>query len=391
MSSVNPISDSTDADAGGSIPPEQFMLQLLNGMAQFDASDLHLKVGFAPYYRVVGRLRKIGKEILSSSEYLEEMLAPMVPMARRHEYEERGDLDFSYHGPDGSRFRVNVFRATGEMHSAIRRVKSEIPDFELLQLPPIYEKLIQETHEGLVLVTGVTGSGKSSTLAAMIEFINQTRQRHIITIEDPVEFVFNPVKSIISQREIGLDIANYAEALRYVVRQDPDVIFIGEMRDQETVLAALQAAETGHLVLGSMHTPDTQQAFSRLLEFFNQDQHDFIRGSLANSLVAIMCQRLVPTIDKKIGRAPATEVLLNNPAVRDKIRHAEEEDLPTIVASSTGEGMRNFTLSLTEMIENELIYYDTAMEFAPNRDALESAVRGIKMSQQSIISRLRGR
>ncbi len=387
MSSVNPGGGSGDALH---VPPDQFMVQLLHGMAQHDSSDLHLKVGFAPYYRVAGQLRRIGAAVLSSSEYLEAMLAPLVPRARRHEYEERGDLDFSYHGSDGSRFRINVFRATGEMHAAIRRVKSTIPDFEALRLPVVYRNLIEKTHDGLVLVAGVTGCGKSSTLAAMLEHINQTRQKHIITIEDPIEYVFHPAKSIVSQREIGLDIPNYGEALRYVVRQDPDVIFIGEMRDRETMLAALQAAETGHLVLGSLHTTDTQQAFSRILEFFTSDQHDFIRSTLANSLAAIMCQRLVPTIDTKIGRAPATEVLINNPTLKDKIRHSEDEDIPTIVASSGGEGMRNFTVSLAEMIEKELIYYDTAMEYAPNRDALASAIKGIKMSQQSIV-RLRNR
>lgn len=373
------------------LKPDQFIVQLLNGMAQYEASDLHLKVGFAPYYRVAGHLRKIDTGVLHSSEFVEDMLRPLVPKSRAHVYEERGDLDFSYHGPDGSRFRINVFRATGEMHSAIRRVKSKIPDFEELRLPSIYQKMIEHTHDGLVLVSGVTGCGKSSTLAAMIDFINRTRQKHIITVEDPIEFVFQPHKSIVSQREIGLDIPDYAEALRYVVRQDPDVIFIGEMRDRATMLAALQAAETGHLVLGSLHTTDTLQAFSRILEFFPQDQHDFIRSTLANSLTAIMCQRLIPTIDKKIGRAPATEVLLNNATVKDKIRHSEEEDLPTIVNASTGEGMRNFTQSLAELIESEMIYYDTAMEYAPNRDALTSAVKGIKMSQQSIVGKIRGR
>ncbi len=385
MSSVKPIIESIDQDKTVQLAPEQFMFQLLRGMAHYDASDLHLKVGFAPYYRLAGRLRRIGTNLLSSSEFLEAMLEPLVPRARRHEYDEHGDLDFSYHDKDGSRYRVNVFRAMGEMHSAIRRVRSEIPNFDDLRLPPIYGKLTEQTHDGLILVSGVTGCGKSSTLAAMIDHVNQTRQQHIITVEDPIEFVFEPAKSIVSQREIGLDIPDYAEALRYVVRQDPDLIFIGEMRDRETMLAALQSAETGHLVLGSLHTTDTSQAFSRILEFFPQDQHEFIRSTLANSLTAILCQRLVPTIDKKIGRAPATEVLINNASVKDKIRHGEEDDLPMIVASATAEGMRNFTQSLAEMIEKELIYYDTAMEYAPNRDALESAVKGIKVSQQSII------
>jgi twitching motility protein PilT len=367
------------------------MMQLLNGMAQYDASDLHLKVGFAPYYRVVGQLRRVGTVVMENSQYVEAMLAPLVPANRRPEYEERGDLDFAFHGPDGSRFRINVYRSTGEMHAAIRRVKSKIPNFEDLRLPPVYQRTIERTNDGLILVSGVTGCGKSSTLAAILDYVNRTRQRHIITIEDPIEFVFDPHKSIISQREIGLDIPSYAEALRYVVRQDPDVIFIGEMRDRDTMLAALQAAETGHLVLGSLHTIDTQLAFSRILEFFPQDQHEFIRSSMANSLCAIMCQRLIPTIDPKIGRAPATEVLLNNATVRDKIRHAEDSDLPAIVASSTGEGMHNFTQSLADMVESELIYYDTAMEYAPNREALASRIQGIKVSEQSLVGRLRGK
>lgn len=384
MSSAN-----TTTHSQSDVDPEQFMMQLLSGMAQFDSSDLHLKVGFAPYYRVAGQLRKIEAGVITSSGFVEQMLRSLVPPTRRHEYEDHGDLDFSYCDADGTRYRINVFRASSDMHAAIRRVQNVIPDFESLLLPPAYQEVTERTHDGLVLVSGVTGCGKSSTLAAMIEYINRTRQRHIITIEDPIEYTFKPAKSIVSQREIGLDIPDYAEALRYVVRQDPDVIFIGEMRDQETMLAALQAAETGHLVLGSLHTTDTQQAFSRILEFFPQDQHDFIRSTLANSLVAIMCQRLIPTIDQEIGRAPATEVLINNPTVKDKIRRAEEEDIPTIVASCASEGMRNFTLSLAEMIEKEMIYYDTAMEYAPNRDALASAVKGIKMSQQSIVGRIR--
>ncbi|MCG3137040.1 MAG: Twitching mobility protein [Phycisphaerae bacterium] len=391
MSTVPSFTNGPAKDATKRIPPEQFMQQLLNGMAQFDASDLHLKVGFQPYYRVAGTLRKIDAGLLDSSEYVEAMLNPLVPRSRRHEYEERGDLDFSWHGPDGSRYRVNVFRASGDMHSAIRRVKGKIPDFEELRLPAIYRKLIEQTHDGLVLVTGVTGSGKSSTLAAMIEYINATRQEHIITIEDPIEFVFRPRKSIVSQREIGIDIPNYGEALRYVVRQDPDVIFIGEMRDKETVLAALQAAETGHLVMGSLHTTDCMQAFSRILEFFPQVEHSFIRSTLANSLAGICCQRLIPTIDTKIGRAPATEVLLNNPTVREKIREGGEADVPAIIEGSTGEGMRNFTMSLAEMIEGEVIYYDTAMEYAPNREALASKTRGIKVAQTSLVGRLKGR
>lgn len=273
------------------------------------------------------------------------------------------------------------------MTAAMRRVKGEIPTYKDLHLPKVYEDLVLKTHEGLVLVSGVTGSGKSSTLAAMLDHVNETRRTHIITIEDPIEFAFIPKKSIISQREIGIDIPNFAEALRYVVRQDPDVILIGELRDADTMMAALQAAETGHLVLASIHTSDATQAFSRILEFFPRNQHVFIRSSIANSLAAICCQRLVPASDEKIGRLPATEILIANATVVDKIRRDEDEDMPAIMETSTQEGMRTFTHSLAELIEMEMIYFDTAMKYAPNRDALAAAVRGIKSTAGGLVGK----
>ena len=369
--------------------PREFMSQLLSKMAEFEASDLHLKVAYSPYYRVGGHLQKIKVPPLPDSEFIEAMLHDLVPEKRRAEYEERGDLDFSAAGPTGDRYRINMFRATGEMHAAIRRVQSEIPTFEQLTLPTAYRTVIQRNMDGLILVAGVTGSGKSSTLAAMLELINQTRHCHIITIEDPVEFTFQPKKGIISQREIGIDIPDYAEALRYVVRQDPDVIFIGEMRDRNTMQAAIQSAETGHLVLGSIHCSDAQQTFSRILEFFPRDEHDFIRSSLANSLAGIMVQRLLPGIDEN-SRFPATEVLLCNSTVKDKILHEEDEDLPAIIAQSTQEGMCNFTQSLADLVQRELVHFDTAMDYAPNPDGLKSMVKGIKTATQSLVGRVRG-
>ena len=363
--------------------------QLLLSMSKFDASDLHLKVGYSPYFRVAGILRKVEAPPITDSRQVEQALAPMIPEKRRGDFETMGDLDFSYQGSNGDRFRVNVFRSGGQTHAAIRRVRSVIPTFKDLRLPPIYEDIIERTHEGLLLISGVTGSGKSSTLAAMLDHINATRNEHIITIEDPVEFVFEPKKSVISQREIGTDVPHYEEALKYVVRQDPDVIFIGEMRDGLTMLASLQAAETGHLVMGSIHCADAASTFARILEYFSQDQHEFIRSSLANSLAGICCQRLLPAIDENISRVPATEVMLNNSTVRDKIRRAEDEDLPAIIASSREDGMRNFTQSLCELVEKELVYYDTAMKHAPNRDALQSEIKGISTSSQGLVGRAR--
>lgn len=363
--------------------------QLLAGMSKFDASDLHLKVGYSPYYRVAGNLRKVEAPPIASSEQIEQALEPMVPEKRKGEYESKGDLDFSYQAGNGDRYRINVYRCGGQTHAAIRRVRNVIPTFEALRLPEIYEQLITRTHEGLLLISGVTGSGKSSTLAAMLDHINANRNDHIITIEDPVEFVFEPKKSVISQREIGTDVPDYEEALKYVVRQDPDVIFIGEMRDAHTMLASLQAAETGHLVMGSIHCADAASTFARILEYFPQEQHDFIRSSLANSLVGICCQRLLTAIDETVSRVPATEVLLNNSTVRDKIRRGEDEDLPAIIAGSKEDGMRNFTQSLCELVEQELVYYDTAMKHAPNREALQSEIKGISTAAQGLVGRAR--
>jgi twitching motility protein PilT len=270
------------------------------------------------------------------------------------------------------------------MHAALRRVQSHVPDFRELRLPPVYEQTIMHCLEGLILVSGVTGCGKSSTLAAMLNYINEHRSMHVITIEDPVEFTFKPKKCIISQREIGIDVVDFPAALRFVVRQDPDCILIGELRDKETMLAAIQAAETGHLVMGSIHCSDAEQTFSRILEFFPREEHAFVRSSLASSLKAIMCQRLVPGAEEG-SRYPATEVLLNNTIVKEKILREKDEELPAILQACHEEGMRNFTFSLCELAEEGLISRDVAMDYAPNREALASMLKGIAAASGGLV------
>ncbi|MCK6455676.1 MAG: PilT/PilU family type 4a pilus ATPase [Phycisphaerae bacterium] len=360
---------------------------LLASMAQYLASDLHLKAGFPPYYRIGGELKKIDLPALSGDE-IDKLLTPIIPAARRAQLDERGDLDFSAQTPDGQRYRFNVFRAGSQLNAAVRRVRSEIPSFEELHLPPIYAQTIAKTYEGLILVCGITGSGKSTTLARMIEEINQHRPDHIVTIEDPVEFVFRPRKAIISQREIGIDIADYNHGLKYIVRQDPDVIFIGEMRDHYTMSAALQAAETGHLVFGSLHTADAAQAFGRILEFFTREEHSFIRGALANSLRGIFAQRLLPGTDPvKLPLVPATEVLLNNSTMREMVRREQDAELPNLIAASEKEGMHSFTTSLARLVQEGMVFRDTAMAAAPNPDALASMLRGIRTSTGGVLGR----
>jgi len=366
------------------------IIPLLEAMKKLDASDLHLKTGVPPTYRIGGVLRKTDiPPIPPNSHLIEQLMQDIIPKRRAHIYEERGSLDFAYMLPDGERFRINVMRAGGHMHAAIRRVKPDIPSFEELHLPPIYRKLADETYEGLILVCGVTGCGKSTTMAAMVDHINETRQCHIISIEDPVEYAFRPKQAIISQREIGLDLESFADGIRAAVREDPDVIFVGELRDRETVLAALQAAETGHLVFGTLHTADTMQSLTRMLEFFPREQHEFVRSAIANGLKAITAQRLLPAIDPKILRVPATEVLLAELVVKEKIREGEEDDLPAIISASKEAGMHNFTMSLAELVEKEYVYLDTALEFAPNREQLIGQVRGIKAAAQTLVHRVK--
>lgn len=364
------MSDST-------VSPKEAIERLLASMAQLQASDLHLKVGYAPFFRVRSVLRGAKMPPIPDSAYIDAMLTDFISEGQRKEFHEDGAIDFATCSSSGDRFRINMYRSSGDIHASIRRVQSDVPSFESLQLPDIYRKVCEEVFDGLILVSGVTGSGKSSTLAAMVEQINQHRSAHIITIEDPVEFVFKPAKSIIAQREIGIDVQDFASALRYIVRQDPDCIMIGEMRDKETMMAALQAAETGHLVLGTLHVADASQTFTRILEFFPRSEHAFIRSSLASSFRGIFCQKLLPGIDEGV-LFPATEVLLRNAVVKEKIANEKDGDLPQVITQFREEGMRSFTQSLCELIDAEKIHYDTAMEFAPNREALSAAVKGIR-------------
>ena len=361
---------------------------LLTKMNEVEASDLHLKIGSPPILRIASKLLAIEVPPLSADD-TKAILAPIIPEHLVPELREFGGIDFSHHTTPTDRYRCAVYHAGGGIHCAIRRVNPKVPDFDDLHLPPIYEQVSDSSHEGLVIVCGVTGSGKSSTLAAMIDHINHTRPANIITIEDPVEYLFRPDKSYISQREIGIDVPEFPRALRGAVRQDPDIIMIGELRDRETMLAGIQAAETGHLVFVTLHTADTMQAFSRILEFFPTRDHQFIRSSLAVGLRAVMAQKLLPSVKPDVDRIPATEVLLNSVTVSDRIREGGDKDLPAIMAGSEHEGMHDFTMSLAKLVEGDWVDLATAIKYAPNAEALRSVVRGIQVKADVLI--LKGR
>lgn len=361
--------------------------RLLVKMSQLEASDLHIKIGSPPIIRVAAMLQRVDLPVLSAEE-TESLLRPLIPARLLSQLDREGGIDFSYTFDHG-RYRCSFFHAGGGLHGAIRRVNSKIPNFELLHLPPVYQHVADHVQDGLVIICGVTGSGKSSTLASIINHINHKRAYNIITIEDPVEYLFTSDKSVISQREVGLDVIDFPTALRGAVRQDPDLIVIGEMRDKETLLAGLMAAETGHLVFATLHTTDTVQAFSRILEFFPTEQHPFIRSCLANGLRAVMAQRLLPSAKVGVKVVPATEVLLASPSVSGRIREGQEEDLHAIIADSTHDGMHTFTDSLFRLVNENFVDLKTAEEFAPHPEQLRSKVHGVAVKSDGLISRIK--
>jgi twitching motility protein PilT len=370
------------------MPEDLDIRKLFHKMEKVDASDLHIKIGSPPVLRIASDLHEVKTPPLDE-EQTKALLDPIVPDHLKQKLEDEGGLDFSHMEGSAHRYRCSIFHAGGGVHAAIRRVNPKIPSFKELNLPDVYERVARTSHEGLVIVCGVTGCGKSTTLAAMVDYINHTRRCNIITVEDPVEYLLRPAKSYVSQREIGIDVLDFPHALRAAVRQDPDVIMIGEMRDRETMSAGLMAAETGHTVFVTLHTADTMQSFARVLEFFPSSEHGFIRSSLANGLKAVMAQRLIPCAREGIDRVPATEVLVSNSTVQDKIREGEDEDMPAIIQGSEGEGMHDFTGSLARLVEEDWVDLRIAEKYAPNPEALRSRVRGIKVAADKLIQRVK--
>jgi twitching motility protein PilT len=351
---------------------------MLRRAVELGASDIHLKVERPPILRRDGNLSELEGETELSERDLElalEQVCAATPK-RLQTFLETGELDSAYAPPGLPRFRVNGFRQRGSISIAFRVIPREVPNFDELSLPPGVRRLAEE-HRGLVLVTGATGSGKTTTLAAIIDHINRARRQHIVTIEDPIEIVHGDQGCIVNQREVGLDTASFAQALRRGLRQDPDVILIGELRDAETAETALAAAESGHLVLSTMHTVDASETIGRMVEFFPAVKQQLIRSILAGVLRGVISQRLLPKLDG--GRAPAVEVMIANARISDLIRDNKPEEITEAIAEGDFFQMQTFSKALIQLVLEEKVDREVAANAASNRhDFLIALDRAVK-------------
>lgn len=325
------------------------------------ASDLHLSAGMPPMLRIHGQMRKINLPVLSAPA-LQEMLETILQAPQRSLWQTQLECDFALTLPTLGRFRVNLFQQLRGPAAVIRTIATRIPDLAQLRAPPVLAKLALR-RQGLVLITGPTGSGKSTTLAALLQHINQQRQAHIITIEDPIEFIHTPAQSLIQQRAVGSHTQSFAHALRAALREDPDVIMLGELRDLETIRLALRAAETGHLVLATLHSASAAKSIDRLIEVFPGDEKEMVRAMLSESLSAVVAQNLLPNL-KGDGRLAAYEVLLANPAIRNLIREGKVAQMVSVMQTSAAGGMQTLDQSLAELLRQQLISAASARELA---------------------------
>jgi twitching motility protein PilT len=359
--------------------------RVLQAARQLGASDVHLKVGLPPIFRIKGDLRTVRDVPPMSRDVIQTFALDMMNERQRETFETAWDVDLAYATTDGARYRVNVFQQRGNIGLVMRLIPPEVPPFEKLNLPQVVLDLANN-QRGLVLVTGVTGSGKSTTLAAMVDSINARRACHIVTVEDPIEFAFKDKRSVINQREIGFDTLSFSKALRAALRQDPDVILVGEMRDLETIEIAMTAAETGHLVLSTLHTLDAVETVNRVLSVYPPHQQDQARLQLAGVLKGVMSQRLVPRADGK-GMIPAVEVLVNTARVRELIADPKRtrEIRDAIGTGREPYGMVTFDQSLMDLVHRKLVTYEEALAQATNTDDFALRYRGIGRGDEAVI------
>ena len=358
--------------------------RVLAAARKLGASDVHLKVGLPPVFRIKGELRTVRDVPPMSPETMRAFALSVMNEHQREIFETQWDVDLAYAAPGGGRYRVNVFQQRGQIGLALRVIPPDVPPFDKLNLPKAVLDLT-ESERGLVLVTGITGAGKSTTLAAMVDAINTRRACHIVTIEDPIEFAFRDRRSVVNQREIGFDTLTFARALRAALRQDPDVIMVGEIRDVETMEIALQAAETGHLVLSTLHTADAADTVNRIVSLFAPHQQQQARIQLANVLNGIVSQRLLARADGK-GMIPAAEVLINTPRMRELLVDAKRggEILSAIESGGQPYGMTSFDQSLKELVDRNLVTYEEALSQATRREDLALHHRGVRRGDEAV-------
>jgi twitching motility protein PilT len=358
--------------------------KLFRAVMTHNGSDLHLKAGMPGMMRLRGAVQKMNMPPISQ-EQMEKLLYPMLKPEQKVTLETTGGVDFAWIiGNDECRFRVNLFKQRGKLALVARRVNQNIPSFEKLGLPASIEKLCHY-EQGMVILAGVTGSGKSTTIASMLEYINEREPCHILTIEDPIEFVFVDKKSVVNQREVYLDVSDWHTALKHAVRQDPDIILVGEMRDMDTFEAGIHAAETGHVVFGTIHASSASSTISRILDLFPADLHKAVRQSMVFNLKAVVAQKLVPSIKPGVQRVPTNEIMIVNPTIRELISREEDKKLSQAIRIGFLEGMLDFTESLRRLVEQGDIDKATALEFAPNPDQLKMELKGIKVATSGIL------
>ena len=399
---AEPTNGASDGNGHGGIDVDLMVEQMVNkytkvkeelpvdkyfrALVKLEGSDLHMKVGQPPIIRVHGTLRPLNRDPIESEE-MTRLLAPMLTERSYKIFQEEGGCDFAYTiDVDGTswRFRVNMLQQLGRMGLVARRVNNFIPNFEGLHLPPVMEQLCH-FEQGMILLAGVTGSGKSTTIASMLNFINRHYLKHILTLEDPIEFVLKDEKCLINQREVGIDVVDFSVGMKHAVREDPDIILVGELRDEETFLTAINAAETGHLVFGTIHASTSPSTIGRILDLFPEDMHSAIRSAIAMNMKAIVAQKLLKSIKPGVGRVPTCEVMTFNPMIKKLVLEEDDHKLADAIRIGEEEGMQDFTKSLKDLVDQELIDRPTAFQVAPNKEELKMRLKGIKVSQPGII------
>ncbi len=360
--------------------------KIFRAVVKLEGSDLHMKVGSPPIVRITGQLRPLNRGPVDDEEMMR-LLLPMLNERNQQQLDDIGGADFAYTvliDDDVWRFRINMFQQMGHLGLVARRVNNDVPSFDSLHLPPQIEELCKFS-QGMVLLAGPTGCGKSTTVASMLDWINQHYRKHILTLEDPIEFVFTEDKCLINQREIGQDVKDFEIGLKHAVRQDPDIVLVGEMRDRETFQAALQASETGHLVFGTIHAASAASTIGRLLDLFPEDLHSSIRSALAFNMKGILAQKLIASTREDVDRVPAVEIMFFTPTIRKLVLEEQDGKLPDAIRIGAADGMQDFTMSLKNLIDAGMIDRAKAFEVAPNVEALKMALKGIDVSTPGIL------